>query len=225
MGGPRTDVHDLATDDAGPEPPLARRLALGTLKLAALLSAVFLLVGIPGCLVFLDQMSRARLFAPGFPAPKGSPTTVTVTYGDPVRLSDPFGLSSLEEMTVYPPGPPTLVYFGSDGAPVQGELTSVDVGVCAGASPYTGLISYTDFTLFLGADTTGSIPWSFRARQPDLTNVKSLGPHKCARGYLTFYTGRGSAPTAIAYRSGFSFVTYRWALAAPAAPAAPASSG
>lgn len=222
MGGPGTGLHHLATDAAGPEPPLARRLALGTLKLAAFLSAVFLLVGIPGCLVFLHQMSRAPLFGPGLPVPKGPPTTVTIAFGDPVRLSDPYGLSGLEEMTVYPPGPPTLVDFGSDGAPVQGELTFVDVGVCAGTSPYTGGISYTDFTLFLGAETIGSIPWSFRAKQPDLGNLKSLGPHKCARGYLTFYTGRGSAPTAIAYQPlDLSLATYRWALAAPAAPAPP----
>jgi hypothetical protein len=166
--------------------------------------------------VLLAQWSHSPLnLAGGLKGLPSCPTkTVTAAYGDAVRLCDPLGLSGLDEMTVYSLSPPTLVSFGSDGAPVQGEVTTADVGVCTGRNAFTDSFTGTDFEL-LFSDGSVVIPAPFHARQPELENLKSLGPHRCARGYVSFYTGRGSVPTGISYQELFLPVTYRWSAALP----------
>lgn len=88
-------------------------------------------------------------------------------------------------------------------------MTTADVGVCTGASAFTDSFSGTDFEL-LFSDGSAVIPAPFHARRPELENLKRLGPHRCARGYVSFYTGRGSVPTGISYQQTLPSGTYLW---------------
>jgi hypothetical protein len=218
VGDRGTGVRDRAVEEG--HPPSRRRVrralwpaVVGVTWFVVAMVVLFLvLLG-----VMLAQWSNSPLnLADGF---KGLATTcptkaVIATYGDAVALCDPLGLSGLDQMTVYSLSPPTLVSFGSDGAPVQGEVTTADVGVCTGRNAFVGRsLEGTDFEL-LFADGSAVIPAPFHARQPQLENLESLGPHRCARGYVSFYTGRGSVPTAVSYQQGaLPLVTYRWSAA------------
>lgn len=213
MGGPESWIQDRGVEEGDFRP--RRRVPRAVWPI--LVGATWFIVAM---VVFLAVIAGVGLYAlshsPAGPKidlgalAKNCPTkTVTATYGDTVRLCDPLALSGLDEMTVYSLSPPTLVSVGSDGAPVQGEVTTADVGVCTGGSAFTDSFSGTDFEL-LFSNGSAVIPAPFHARRPELENLKSLGPHRCARGYVSFYTGRGSIPSGISYRESLSPVTYLW---------------
>ncbi len=208
MGGARSGVQDRADGYFVPGPPPAGRTPTWRhdrrvgLVLVAFLMVTLLFIGI-GFFVAFQNWGRGPAWKGLLPSIK--PTTVSATYGTTVRLSDGLG-----QMTVSAPGQPVLVSVGVDGAPVSGELTSFGVTVCSGGIPFSDSLDATDFNLLFAPDTA-IIATSFHAKQPDLEYLEGPGSHKCVRGYVTFYTGRGSVPSGFSYRQLFPPVTYRWA--------------
>jgi hypothetical protein len=223
VGDPETGVRDSRVEEGHPPSRRQVRRALWPVVVGAtwfvvamvVLFVVLLGVGLYGWSHSGPITGGLGDLSAGLNRLGNCPTkTVTATYGESIRLCDPLGLSGLDEMTVYSLSPPTLVSVGSDGAPVQGEVTTADVGVCTGRHAFVSRsLDGTDFEL-LFADGSAVIPAPFHARQPQLENLKSLGPHRCARGYVSFYTGRGSVPTAVSYQQVvLPTVTYRWSAA------------
>lgn len=126
----------------------------------------------------------------GSPFVSGVRTVTVYSFSYPVASQDPF----------------------QSAAPVGDEFAVADVQVCAGNGGSPGVDLFDFSVVQSGGAQDDAI--SAAVRNPSLTDLHSLAPNQCARGFVPFQMATGSQPVAVQFGVINAF---RWAVSTSAA--------
>jgi hypothetical protein len=144
-----------------------------------------------------------------------TPNTVIVPAGRQVTLttSDLAIDSGIKTVTVFAVTHPVPALNETDIPDRGKEFAVVDTRVCAGPAGSQDGPNGSLFNLTFPGGAQVSPSDTVVVKQPNLLDIRGMGPRQCARGYVTYEIAVGTQPTAVTYKPG-PFRTYEWKLPA-----------
>jgi uncharacterized protein DUF4190 len=133
--------------------------------------------------------------------------SVTVTTSD---FSIDTGIKTVTVFAVIHPVP---ALSGSDVPETGKEFAVADIRICAGsAGSQEGPMGSLFNLVFSGGDRVSPSNTAV-VKQPNLLDIRGMGPAQCSRGYVTYEIATGTRPTVVTYGLD-PLRTYEWKLPA-----------